>query len=177
MLPLHVVDSSTARPRLIIMNNPVSIITNAAYIAVGITLLPTVVPVGVALILLGVASFIYHGTGVYWAQKADEIMIYGVLWSFIGWQLSGDPVFTGVFASVLTGYMGFTHKAWDSYKTVPLIFGLLVFIRVWQMEPLMFVVPFLLGTFFAVVGLSEDVSEDVPHGLWHLLTAYGFYMI
>lgn len=158
------------------MKQPISALTNIAYIAVGVALLANPV-IGVSLIMLGLASFLFHATDDYWAQKADEIAIYLVLWAFIGHQISGDPVFTGVFTATMTLYMGLTHRAWDSFKTIPMLFVLLVMIKIWQIQSLLFVVPFVLGVGCAFIGRKTNADEDGLHGLWHILTAYGFYLI
>lgn len=160
------------------MKQPISAITNIAYVAVGAVLIDGGLwPAGVSLFLLAIASFLYHATGVGWTQKADEMGVYLVFWSFIGLEISSDPVFTGWFAASLAVYMGFTHDKWDSFYTAPLLFGVLTLVKIWQLEPLWYVIAFAVAALFAFIGRNGPYDEDPLHGIWHLLTAYGFLLI
>lgn len=159
------------------MRQPISAITNIAYVAVGMVLLDGAFwPAGISLFLLAVASFLYHATGVGWTRKADEIGIYLVFWSFIGLELTADPVFSSWFAASLAAYMGFTHAKWDSFYTAPLLFGILTLVKIWQLEPLWYVTVFAIAALFAFIGRTQPVDEDPLHGIWHVLTAYGFFL-
>lgn len=168
------------------MKYPISSITNLAYVVVGVY---SGGLLGAAFILLGVASFIYHAsdlrptqTGqptVAWAQLADWVGMWLVFWLLI-WMRIASPVEAGVISVVLTGFMILQPSKFHPYGTVPLLFLALTALQWVQGGSMLYLAAFVPSAAIWKYGrylASERWHEDILHGIWHIGTAIGFWLL
>jgi hypothetical protein len=153
------------------MREPISTLTNAAYVLAGILVGGIY---GVALVALGIASGGFHATQDRRWQAADECMMYVVLCCLaVLWGVPPVIGYVGALALVV---------AWqrlDSFVMVPVLTAF-VLLLIGVQVPLKGVTLALLGgAAFAIRQLAERAggqTEDVGHGVWHVLTATALYL-
>lgn len=173
------------------MKHPISTISNLAYIVAGLWLILDGSAwmqdyAGVMVILLGVASGLYHWTEKQWAQEADIVAIFGAFNALMAWQLS---TFTGfadhkillfVVSLFLSGAIGFTYRSWYHEQIGFLAIQNLMVLFVRSLS-LFFTALILYCMALSVARAAEEFdketeSYDIPHAIWHLLTATAMLM-
>lgn len=173
------------------MRQPVSTITNLAYLVAGLVLMRNGGPVGVvsglAFAFLGIASGWYHWALSKKAQITDERGMYLCLTISIAAQLYAiSPVagLTGLYVAVLAGVLlSIGAERLDSYWVIPILsLGALLLHGVavsWESA---------LWLFLGLVGATliregHDRSRtlrpyrDLVHGVWHMATALYLFLL
>lgn len=177
------------------MKEPVSTITNLAYVFVGVYAgihAPTILHLytGITLVLLGVASAAYHGTLHGNAQTSDEIAMYLVFTALIA-QAASVAFFPGfepymLAAAIMAGaLLGMEWQNLSSFEVVPVLAILAVmangFAYDWETAALATV---FLATSIIVrqIGVQYALSGkrligDTLHGIYHIIAAAGLYLL
>ncbi|MDZ7658083.1 hypothetical protein [Fodinibius sp.] len=168
------------------MKHPISTISNAAYLIAGLWLILDSSAwmqdyAGIMVMLLGIASGIYHWTDKYWAQKADIIAIFGAFNALMAWQLSTFAGFADyevlllLVSLALSGAIGATYRSWTHEQIGFLAIQnlMVLFVRsLGQFIPALLL--YLVGLWIGQKAEHADKDSskyDIPHAIWHLLTA------
>lgn len=178
------------------VHEPLSTATNAAYAAAGAWVLarayaPVHVVLGVALVLLGLASAVYHGTAKSRTnvptpgQRWDEILMYAVLWALacnIGY--AAVPSLPWTTAAIFGAFaLGAYHDVLDSAIVVPALGALCAVAFMLVADPwwagLAFIAWFALAGFIRAIGerqkrLGNHRGHEAAHSTWHLMTGPAF---
>jgi hypothetical protein len=166
------------------MKQPFSVLTNISYVIAGAFALSTYPVIGISLILLGIASTGYHWRRTRNWQSFDVGMIYIVLMLFAGVYLD----FQGwEYISVLLALpLVLSVEKVQSAIVTPILF-LVIVLAAYNagVTPWLYVPIFGMGVLYNVPYLSctrgcnciESRPIDITHGVWHLLTGYGFYLL
>ena len=162
------------------IHNPISTVTNFAYILLGYLCLPDIL--GFALIILGICSAGFHAfRNDYW-HKGDIVAIYYVFAMIAGHLWLGD---TGTVIGFVIGAAGhWSHRDYSRYSTYIIgSLGLLAlggdfYANGWEvLTPLGWLLSAL--AFGQVASRYEYYMDgktyDVLHGIWHILSAVGIW--
>ena len=172
------------------MKHPVSTITNVAYMIGGVIVILENQGLwalqdlsGLMLILLGVASMLYHWKDTWFWQKADVVMIYVAFTTAFAWQLStfeGLAEKSGllmVFAIVMSALFGIFRKRFD-HDDIGLLAIFNLFLYWFRGGFFNFLIALIVAIIALIVGQKAETHSknsrhyDIPHGsVWHMLTA------
>jgi len=158
------------------MKEPISTYTNLAYIVAGVAMWNPVLTT--AHIILGITSGGYHWTKNRLWQKLDVramFLVFGAhMWNFIGsWEAA---LMIGL-AVILTWVR---ESDFSTEVTIPYMFLITAALALSSGVSWFFLIVFIIALVcnipFLYLNLNKGVT-DVLHGLWHILTAYGFYLL
>jgi len=163
-----------------------SSVTNVAYIIIGILKLSVTPLSGISLILLGGASFAFHITPMSKKfrkyQRADVAGMYLAMNMIICEYLIVAGLEAWVVipsAFVITGVMIFYERVTSNSFIIPAQYIVLSLLALSQGTPITFMWYFIIGIIFNIPHLMNILPKykEWTHGVWHLLTARGFYLL
>lgn len=165
------------------MKTLISTVSNAAYIIAGIAVWSNTWYVGLALILLGLASSWFHYSGTRVSNAADIIGIYLTLNMVVVYLLSGYGVplpHMLIGATLVTMIMAAYENVLESLVVIGVQFTI---VSLLSLDILGNYLPiFLAAMIFNIPhlrmhGKAPHFFIEYTHGIWHILTALGFYII
>ena len=157
------------------MKEPVSTYTNLAYAVAGLLLWDIILTP--ALILLCIASGGYHWTKTRTWQKLDVramFLVFGaIMWYHLGtWE-------AGVMISASVALTWVREGDFSTEVMMPYMFLIVSALAIpstgWLFVPV-FALAVLCNIPFLYLNWNKTLT-DVLHGFWHLLTAYGLYLM
>lgn len=161
------------------MQQPISVGSNAIYPMAGIFWWTVDPLVSVALIILGAASGWYHWTRHTLSQQADVGAIYLSLNAIIGYLIF--PGWAGwVFAVGLSALMWVWREKYYSTQTIAILIGIVALAAGAADMGWLWLVAFGIGYGFNLPFLYGEAKEwvvDLTHGIWHLNTGIGFFLL
>jgi len=146
------------------------VITNAAYVIAGGALLDSTPMVGVALILTGVLSALYHIGHTPEARRLDRLGVLILTLALLAQAVW--PWWVSLLLLPAAGLLAWSLRPMDLY--VAAAFGLVI-VRLWPTS-IPSAILFLLALAVAAYGeryedTPEDMHYQVAHGIWHVLSA------
>lgn len=165
------------------MKHFLSIITNLSYIIAGVAVWSNAWYVGLSLVLLGLASGWYHYAHTRISNAADIIGIYLTLNACIIYMLAGYGVpleYLLVGGLAVTGVMATYESKIDSMLVIPtqfLVLALLSLDQVPNYVPIFIAALLLNIPHLRMHGKAPHFFIEFTHGVWHILTAIGFYLL
>lgn len=158
--------------------------SNVAYVLAGFftivyTTGPLVTFCGISLIMLGLASGIFHYSGIYPAQKGDEIGIYLVLMASLVKLIGAFPALSIIAVLCAAAYMASYHRKFSSFTTAGILglanFSIAFFLN-WQLALASFVI-FAIAIALTYLGRKYPEYNEGCHAAWHVLTAEALYLL
>lgn len=163
-------------------NQKVSTFTNLIYILLGLVVFVQMsVIVGLSLMFLGVCSFGYHyhnQKNRTW-QKFDVYAMFAVFYSIMHYHLDSGVV-EGIFLAIALGVVIWHERHFHSFLFLPVLFFLTSAIIFYQTTLWLHIPFFIVALLFNIrfmMKVEMDTLNDILHGCWHILTAFGFYMM
>lgn len=165
------------------IHNPISTVTNFAYILLGWLCLPDIL--GFALIILGICSAGFHALRTDYWHKGDIVAIYYLFAMIAGNLWLGD---TGVVIGFVLGTVGhWSHREYSRFSTYIIgSLGLLSLGGYWYVNtftemlyPLVWLLSALaFGQIAKYIDKDENtVAYDTIHGFWHCGSAIGIWYL
>lgn len=157
------------------MREPVSTVTNLAYVLAGAyAAFSGEWLYGATLVFLGIASGGYHATlSGHW-QAADECAMYVTLCALS--TLYGVPVFAALLMAVA---LCLSWASVSSFTVVPVLVAVNVVLVGFQNIGMAAVLALLAVCAYAIRQYAVwrgGTIEDIGHGIWHVLTAAALYI-
>ena len=170
------------------MKNPLSTISNLAYIIAGAFALSANPAMGVFVILLGIASTGFHWTRSRAWHHFDIAAIYFVFWVAAGQMIAGElgMAIGFVIASICHWWYNFAptvHRSRNSTNIIG-ISGAFCLVAFAVQNPVLstlhmtgwFIVALLIAK--SANSYDEESAEyDRRHSLWHICTGVGIYLL
>lgn len=169
---------------------PVNTYSNLAYVLAGLFIfknLPNLAGFvqALAMVYLGVASALYHGTKRGWAAKLDHSGMYVGFTALTVYTLSPTSPFIGpvmaLVATIVAWRLAY-HSSWELLYPFMGVFVAICFLAVALNGSLVLAIG-SLGTFGLayIIWWADKRKTFWPkkwgHGLWHILTAAAFTML
>lgn len=163
---------------------PLSVLTSLAYIAAGVFVHN--IAISIAFYVLAVGSGWYHWTGTKFGEHLDVASMFLVLF-FIGFPHSWELGL--IFSGLLFVYYQFRYHFFKNISQHQYIgsFGVIT-----GLAMMTFIARFQVNAAHAIAGLlillvalfiraksinKQGVSTDKLHSLWHLLSAFGLFLL
>lgn len=164
---------------------PINTFSNIVYPVIGVYayLVNDALLFALCMVWLGVGSFAYHGWHEHWGEAMDDSGMWAVLGLFAvgAWQ---GAAFGAIFGFV--NWMPKFKRRMMSHRAIIKVSFAIIALQVWIVgwkAVLLFAAAYFLWT--KGKGEWDAAGNPVPqpeytrwcHGLWHLLTSVGFYLL